>query len=265
MASQVKATEHYVSRKDGKLYFLKVGEGAPLVFLHANGSSGFAWRNVVPTFAQHFTCYNVDMPGYDHSDIPPRKYTNDDYADAIVELLDSAGVTRASFCGQATGAIVSFNIATRFPDRVNRLVLEGCPGWNVQEGDNVWERWIKHQYDENGMPKITPVEETMRLNPNADRERLERANKIARRSGSWTYWSEYGSSHFDLESRMHLVKAPTLLVYGEKDAQRRREQRMHEGIKGSVLEVVQGVSGSPHTEAPEVFCKLALEFLQAKS
>lgn len=62
-------TGHYVSRKDGRVYYDKRGSGKPLIFLHAVGLSGWSWRRVIDSFAEHFTCYNIDLPGYDHSDV----------------------------------------------------------------------------------------------------------------------------------------------------------------------------------------------------
>ena len=107
MASPDGSTDHYVSREDGSVYYAKLGQGEPLVFLHSVGLSGWSWRKVIGAFAQHFTCYNVDLPGFDHSDIPPRQYSVEDYTQAILDVLDSVGIARTSIVGNHTGAISS--------------------------------------------------------------------------------------------------------------------------------------------------------------
>ena len=90
MASALTRTEHYVSRKDGRVYYVQVGQGEPLLLLHPVGRSGWSWRRIIDRFAEHFTCYNVDLPGYDHSDIPPRQYSVEDYVQAIMDYVQES-------------------------------------------------------------------------------------------------------------------------------------------------------------------------------
>ena len=40
MATALLGTEHYIYRKDGKIYVYLVGGGEPIVFLHAADESG---------------------------------------------------------------------------------------------------------------------------------------------------------------------------------------------------------------------------------
>ena len=96
MATALTRTEHYVSRKDGRVYYVQVGQGEPLLLLHPVGRSGWSWRRIIDRFAEHFTCYNVDLPGYDHSDIPPRQYSVEDYVQAIMDVLASARISQTS-------------------------------------------------------------------------------------------------------------------------------------------------------------------------
>ena len=63
------------------------------------------------------------------------------------------------------------------------------------------------------------------------------------------------------------MKAPTLLIYGEREVLRRGEQRAHEGIQDATLKIIQdspkeGVAtGGLHRFKPKEFSKLALDFL----
>lgn len=73
--SALLGVEHYIYRRDGKVYVHRVGGGDPIIFLHSVSSHAMAWKHTVKHLARHFACYTVDMPGHDHSDIPPRKYS----------------------------------------------------------------------------------------------------------------------------------------------------------------------------------------------
>ena len=61
MTSTLMGTEHYVYRRDGRVYLRKIGGGEPLLFLHPVGSSGWSWRKVVDKFAKRFACYIVTL------------------------------------------------------------------------------------------------------------------------------------------------------------------------------------------------------------
>ena len=89
MATDFMGTEHYIYRRDGKIYVYQVGGGEPIIFLHTTGGSGWYWRKAVAEIARHFTCYVIDLPGHDHSDIPLRQYSMEDYADASIGFIIS--------------------------------------------------------------------------------------------------------------------------------------------------------------------------------
>ena len=101
-----------------------------MVFLHNIELSSFIWEKTIDKFARHFTCHVIDLPGHDHSDIPPRQYSFGDYGEAIVDVLDGAGIQQASFVGSHGGCVVALNLAASHPERVKKL---GAPYWNLEQ------------------------------------------------------------------------------------------------------------------------------------
>ncbi len=265
--SPMNGTEHYVSRKDGGVYYYKVGQGDPLVFIHDAGSGGWNWGKLIDRFAEHFTCYNIDLPGFDHSDIPPRQYSVDDFTQAIVDVLDSASITQTNCVGNHTGALLSLNLAATQPQRVRKIVLDGLPYWNKERGQIIWEKWWiprftdTTSYDVPVLPMI-PWEEAVKANPNTDHGVWEKREEIKRKSRRWMRLTEDSNCNFDAEAIGPKVQTPTLLIYGEGDVLRRGEQRAKEAIKGCTHVVVEGSTGAgAHGDKPEEFTKLALDFL----
>jgi pimeloyl-ACP methyl ester carboxylesterase len=266
MTDGMTGSDNYVSRPDGRIYYHKVGEGEPVIFMHSSGGSGWTWRHVIPIVAEHFTCLNIDLPGFDHSDIPPRQYSIEDYARAIVDVLDGAGLQKTHIIGDHTGSHIALALAANFPDRVNRMVLDGLPYWNKERGRIVWERSMvpgftdTTSYDVPVSP-LTTWEAALNRNPNQDRESWERSEAIKKKSRLWMRYTEEANTQFEGELAGPKVKAPTLLVFGEKDALRRGEARAHDGIKGSFHKVFPGVAGTAHGSKPEEFARLAVDFL----
>lgn len=270
MATGLKGTEHYVSRPDGRAYYYKIGKGEPLVFMHSAGASGWAWRKLLDKFAQHFTCYNVDLPGYDHSDIPPRRYYIEDFGKAVLDIMDSAKIRQASFVGDHTGAHIAVCLAAEHPDRVSKLVLDGLPYWTKEVGKLIWERFFIPSFSDKTSFELPVVpmtiwDEAKARNPNLERDDWEKGEEIKRRSRLWMRFSEEANTLFSAEEAGPRVKAPTLLLYGEHDPLRRGELKASQGIKGSILKVVSGGAGTAHSGNSEEFTKHALDFLLGRS
>ena len=268
MTSPDGSTDHYVSREDGSVYYTKLGQGDPLVFLHSIGLSGWSWRKVIGAFAQHFTCYNVDLPGFDHSDIPPRQYSVEDYTQAILDVLDSGGIAQTSIVGNHTGAIVAVELAGRFPHRVRRLVLDGLPYWNRERGLAYFEKNFIPQYTATtsyGIPvlPLLTVEEAMARAPSPipNRDLWEKRIEIRSKSRLWMRLSQESNTNFDMEVASAKVKAPTLLIYNERDLQAFGGDRAKKGIAGALFKLLQGAQAEPHEDKPEKFTRLALDFL----
>ena len=268
MATALLGTEHYIYRKDGKVYVYKVGGGEPVIFLHAVGLSGWTWRKCLNQFARHFACFNIDLPGFDHSDMPLRQYSMDDYADAVLDVIDGLGLERTNIVADHTGSIVAVVTAAKYPERVKKLVLDGLPYWNREQGQVIWERWFLPMYTDTTSYHVPVVpmmtwEEFQAKNPDSDREFWEKYEAIKRRSRLWMRLSQQGNSGYDVAAAGPKVKQPTLLVYGDGDMLRRTEKQAKEGIKGSIHKVVSGSPGPVHMHQPDAFAKLSIEFLES--
>ena len=259
--------EHYVYRRDGKVYVYRVGDGDPIVFLHSVGTHGASWKRIVDELSLHFACYVIDMPGHDHSDIPPRKYTLDDYADAVVDVMDAIGLEQANIMGDHTGAMISAIVAVQHPERVKRLVLDGLPYWNKEQGQIIWERWFSPMYSDTTsyhIPVIplTTWEEAKAKNPALDKEDWETRDALSRKSRLWWRWSQEANSGYDIAAIGSKIKAPTLLLFGDGDTLRRTEKLAHEDIKGSVHKVIPDCQGQITRYQPAALIKEALAFLK---
>lgn len=100
-------------------------DATPLVLIHGSGLSG---RYMIPTareLAPHFPVYVPDLPGYGDSGDPGRVLNIPQLADWLVAWMDAIGLERASFLGNSFGCQVIVDLAMRYPERTERLVLQG--------------------------------------------------------------------------------------------------------------------------------------------
>jgi pimeloyl-ACP methyl ester carboxylesterase len=266
MDAPLMGTDHYIYRRDGKIYVRKIGAGDPVIFLHAVGLSGWTWGPVIDQFAREYTCYNIDLPGHDRSDIPPRKYFMEDYTDAITDVMDTIGLESTNIVADHTGTVLSLMLAGRHPDKVRRMVLDGLPYWNKEVGSVIWEKWFLPKYTDTSSYHI-PVrpqwgwEDWQVDHPGLDRSVYEKMKEIHQRSRLWIRLSQEANSSYDVQEAAVKVKSPTLLLYGETDVLRRGEKRALEAIQGSVARIVSGSEGVVHQQKPDEFVSIAIDFL----
>ena len=89
---------------------------------------GVASTYMVPTavrLACEYRVYAPDLPGFGHSDKPPRALDIPELADALVAWMDTAGLERVALVGNSLGCQISVAAAIRYQARVERLVLQG--------------------------------------------------------------------------------------------------------------------------------------------
>jgi pimeloyl-ACP methyl ester carboxylesterase len=267
MTTALQGTEHYVYRRDGRVYVYRVGGGEPAILLHAVGSSGETWSPVLDQLARHLTCYNIDLPGHDHSDIPLRQYSVDDYATALVDVMDALGLEQTNLIGDHTGALLSVVLAGKYPERVKSVVLDGLPAWDPKKGKAIWEKFFLARFTDTtsyhlSVDPLITWEDARAKDPKVERAVWERANQIHRRSRLWERMTHEKTTSYDAVSAAARVKRPTLLLYGDGDPLLRGAATANEQIKGSVLKVIPETPGTVHTVRPDLFVQEAVAFIQ---
>ena len=101
------------------------GARSPIVCVHGLGVSS---RYLLPTaarLAERHRVYVLDLPGFGHSDDPPRVLDVRGHADVLAEWLAAAGIHRAVFLGNSMGCQVIVDLASRVPAIVERAILVG--------------------------------------------------------------------------------------------------------------------------------------------
>jgi pimeloyl-ACP methyl ester carboxylesterase len=86
------------------------------------------WNRIIPFLSKQYRVLAIDYLGVGDSDKPRSGagYTIEAQADLIVEMMDILHIPKADIVGVSYGGGMALNIATRYPDRVNKIVcIEG--------------------------------------------------------------------------------------------------------------------------------------------
>ncbi|MGF1524839.1 MAG: alpha/beta fold hydrolase [Leptolyngbyaceae cyanobacterium] len=106
----------------GKLEIAVKGEGYPVLCLHGHPGNGRCMRVFTDVLSQRFQTIAPDLRGYGRSRADhPFEMTA--HLDDIIELLDTLAIERCLILGWSLGGIVAIELALRYPERVEGLIL----------------------------------------------------------------------------------------------------------------------------------------------
>jgi pimeloyl-ACP methyl ester carboxylesterase len=110
-----------------EISYREVGEGPAFVTFHGGGPGASGWGNFgsnVADFSDRYRVIVPDLPGWGGSRVIDDDGTWPEVViDAIAEFLQEIGVSSAHLLGNSAGGGVALQIAIRYPDLVDKLVL----------------------------------------------------------------------------------------------------------------------------------------------
>jgi pimeloyl-ACP methyl ester carboxylesterase len=105
------------------------GPDAPvIVHVHGFGISGRYLEPAAARLADRYRTYVPDLPGMGRSMRPEHPHDLPGLAHALISYCDAVGVDRATFVGNSLGCPLIVEVATTFPDRIDRAVLVSPAG-----------------------------------------------------------------------------------------------------------------------------------------
>lgn len=125
-----KPTEHFIDLANPKVRVrvLEVGKGAPLLFVHGAPNAGSTWAPLAAQL-QDFHCILLDRPGcglsepVDYHSPSPRTWL----VDMLVSVLDALELPKVNLLVSSFGGYLGLLFALAKPERVGRMVQQGCP------------------------------------------------------------------------------------------------------------------------------------------
>ncbi|MBI3953512.1 MAG: alpha/beta hydrolase [Chloroflexi bacterium] len=251
-----------IATKDGKVHFLTSGLGREAVLLlHPMGSSCHSWSKVIDGLADRYPVYALDMLGQGDSDKPRRQYAIEDYARSVLNFMQATALPRATVVGNSVGAMLAAQMAVLEPRKVRKLVLVGVPGWSEQER-NERRAMMAQTLNPDGSAKPATLEDLKLSWAHPTEELLKQLNSDRAKVGTWHRSAMTAILDCDIRAVLQQVRAPTLVVYGDRDMLRSNEQFVLDAIPGARLALVPDAGHVPQMEKPREFLDIVLPFLE---
>ena len=222
----------------------KKGSG-PVVGYFAGLGGLPRWMPFLDELAKTRTVIVPSLPGFPGGDRGHTVLdTHLDWLIAVREILEKSGLAGADLAGSSVGASLALEASALWPDAVRKLVLI-APFGLFDEANPPTDPWAQRADNVPGLMCADPeIWKGMKAAP-------EGANSIewpieqvrASEAAARIFWP---LGNTKVEKRLRLIKAPTLLLWGEKDAimPRAYADKFAKGIAGPTT--TQVIAGAGH-------------------
>ncbi|SNT31874.1 aminoacrylate hydrolase [Tardiphaga sp. OK246] len=95
----------------------------PLIFVPGFGGVGSFWKAQQKEFSTRNRVILVDHRGTGSSSKQQSEYSIEQMGQDVIAVMDHAGIAQATIVGHSTGGAIAQLIGTKWPTRVNKLVL----------------------------------------------------------------------------------------------------------------------------------------------
>jgi pimeloyl-ACP methyl ester carboxylesterase len=244
------------------LHVETMGRSGPiLLMMHGWGQNLESLRTLGELLSKHAQVHLIDMPGFGFSPAPEVDWDTIGYAERIVRYLDEKSIEQAILLGHSFGGRVSVRLASRYPERVEAVVLINSGGLKRLPGKwklkaqlvRILGKTLKNidktagtQYYENWfVPKFASTDYK-----NAGRLRNIMVKTV----------------NEDVSEDATKIKAPVFLLWGELDTETPLEmgQRFNSLISGSKLLVLPGKGHFPFSgDSAHLCARYIIEFLKS--
>jgi pimeloyl-ACP methyl ester carboxylesterase len=131
-AKYLNAESEYLDVAGLRLHVRDTGsKAAPaVIMLHGFGASLHTWEPWAQALASDHRVIRFDLPGFGLTGADATAdYTDTRSMQVLAALMDGLGLERASLIGNSIGGRIAWNFAARNPDRVDKLVLLAPDGF----------------------------------------------------------------------------------------------------------------------------------------
>jgi 2-hydroxy-6-oxonona-2,4-dienedioate hydrolase len=219
----------------------------PVILVHGLGISSRYMIPLARRLAPHRLVYAPDLPGVGRSAKPPRPLNLAELSDALACWMKAIGIGRAVLLANSIGCQVIVDLALRYPEMVERLIL------------------VSPTVDSQAR---TALRSFMRLLLDIPHERLSLAFIALLdylKAGLGRLALTFGYALQDrIEERLPFVQQPVLVVRGRLDpvVPERWAKEVSRLLPVSQLVVVNSAGHAVNHNSPEQLAEVVLDFLR---
>ena len=249
-------TTELVQTHVGKVQVRRGGAGDPVVYLHSATGEGDGLQ-LLDELATTYALVAPMFPGYGESEGIEQIDDMEDAVFHLLDLFDQLGLDAPVVVGLSLGGWMAAELATRYPDRVSRLVLVNPAGLYIQGAEikDIFGRKPNEMAEDLFADQGQPMAQMMHAMSDVNLEDLSfdmvKPYYQTMAATARLAWDPYLHDP-KLRKRLHRVTAPTLVVRGDQDTlvPAAHAEAYRDEIPGARLVVVEGAAHLLAIEKP---------------
>ena len=211
-----------------------------MILLHGNGENSSYFQSQIDVFSKFYHVYAIDTRGHGKTPRGTMPFTIRQFADDLLGFMDEHKIVKTHLLGFSDGGNIAMVFAMQYPERVNRLILNGA------------------NLSANGVKRTTQIP-------------IEIGYKIARKFSDKSDSARKKSELLGLmvnepnvtPEKLTEIKAKTMVIAGTRDMIREEHTRLiAEHIPGAELKFIKG-NHFIASKRPKEFNRAVLEFLRS--
>jgi 3-oxoadipate enol-lactonase len=212
----------YANNHGTKIYWEESGAGEPLLLIMGLGGTHRGWRRILPQLAQKYRVIVFDNRGAGESDAPPAPFSITEMIHDAAVVLEAAEIEATNVLGISMGGMIAQEFTLNFPEKVRSLILANT---FCGAREAVWAK-PEVQAALQGRGARSPEEAFWAMAPyiyDASTPRVLIEEDLAARDGKFLrpecFIAQMQAivSWSGTYSRLHQIKAPTLVLHGASD------------------------------------------------
>jgi pimeloyl-ACP methyl ester carboxylesterase len=240
----------------------QAGQGAPLLFLH--WEFGPRWSAFHDRLAEQWRVIAPSHPGFGNSIRGDQLHDIHDLIYSYLDFLDESALSGLPLVGHGLGGMIAAELAAVQPERFSHLVLLAPFGLWLPDAPTLDlfaaspPELSAALYADQTSPAAVAASRMPTEQAALIEQALERAKSQA---GAARYL--WPIPNRGLSKRLHRVRAPTLIVWGERDGviSPRYGEAFRDRIAGARLELVPEAAHQLVDEQPDRLAALTVDFV----
>jgi pimeloyl-ACP methyl ester carboxylesterase len=231
--------------------------GVPVLLLHGVTDSWRSFERVLPHLPPSLRAFAISQRGHGDSQRPAGGYRTRDFGDDVAAFADALGLGPVVAVGHSMGSTNAMRFAIDHPGRVRGLVLSAAFASyrDNPEASALWDSAVSRLVDPVDPSFVREFQEgtlAQPVPPGLVDTAVEESLKVPAR-----VWRAAFDGFFedDVVGELGRIAAPTLIVWGARDALCRRvdQDALLAGILGARLLVYERAGHALHWEEPARF------------
>ncbi len=253
------------------LYYETHGEGPPLMLVAGLASDSQSWLPIIEELSRHFFVITPDNRGSGRTTPQEIETGIREIADDCVALMEHLGLSSASLAGHSMGGMVALDLAIRFPDRVDNLILAATSYHNSSRNNALFSDWASTMESGTDMKlwfrNLFYWIFTWRFfeNETALKEAVDYSVDYPYPQSSIAFGNQVKAIvDFDRAHEVGGIESDTLVISGREDILFPPDvcADLAKAIPGAECTVIDQAAHSIHVEQPQAFTDRILDFLR---